>query len=152
MTDEQPMVWALAFGSYSYYRVLCICPTEDDAERLAAKVNLHEQWEQADVQSFPVCDATVVPVEVMHLSVTLWDDGREDERVVRLTEEWPWGYSPAVPLRWRWVRAPMHNDKGGRLEVSGTDHERVRRVFSDRKAQIKAEDALRLKKETGGQS
>ena len=41
---------------------------------------------------------------------------------------------------------------GNQLVVTGTDLEAVRRVFSDRRAQLLAEDAFRLKREAKGRA
>jgi mRNA-degrading endonuclease toxin of MazEF toxin-antitoxin module len=44
----------------------------------------------------------------------------------------------------------MHHDQGGRLEVWGTDHERVRKVYGDRRALIISDDAFRAQREVTG--
>lgn len=142
-------MWAVSSGSYSDYRVLCVCATKKDAERIIARA-ADEFADEMRVEQKILADDTTAPEEILNLTVNLWDDGTEGGHREWVRAQWPWDYGYAPPVKWRWVRAPIHDNKGGRLEVSGSDHERVRRVFSDRRAQIKAEDALRLKPETGG--
>jgi hypothetical protein len=65
-------------------------------------------------------------------------------------ENWLAPEQLSKPVTWRWVRAPVHDGKGGRLEVYGTDEQRVRQTFSDRKAQLLTEDAFRMRREAKG--
>lgn len=140
--------WVIARGSYSDYRVLCACPSKKDAKTLAARFNSTETYEQAGIEWLPEFDGQTERVEILLLSTTLWDDGSETEQRESFRTEWPFdGIYDHKPVNWRWVRAPCHHEKGGRLDVSGTDHERVRRVFSDKRAEIIATDVLRLRRE-----
>lgn len=149
MSDE---VWAVSSGCYSDYSVLCVCPSKADAEAVAAKFNAADKYEEARVESFPVVDRTVEQLAVLKLQTTLWDDGTETDTREHVEHEWPFHWEEAARSKvvWRWVRAPMHHDKGGRLEVSGVDHERVRRVYSDHRAELIAEHAVRSRKEAKG--
>ena len=45
------------------------------------------------------------------------------------------------------IRAPIYNGKAGRLEVYGTDRERVREAFFNGKNQLVANPALRKRRE-----
>lgn len=149
MSDE--VVWGVSRGEYSDYRVLCICRSEADAKVVAAKVDALETYEKSRVENFLMVDAGVTSVDILAMQVELWDDGTEGTLRQSIETTLPFlAYHSTDPVRWRWVRAPIHQNCGGRLEVSGLDHERVRRVFSDRKAQIKAEDALRMRGEVKG--
>lgn len=145
-------MWAVSSGSYSDYRVLCACPTRKDAVEVARKVCEAGSWHSdARVEEFMLVTAAVEQQPVLQLLVTLWDDGTEEGRREQVRNEWPFdSIFDVVPMSWRWVRAPMHNNKGGRLEVEGTDHDLVRRTFSDKRAQILADDALRLAPERKG--
>lgn len=139
-------VWVVSTGSYSDYRVLCACPTKKDAERVARKYG-----SDAGIESLPIVGGEVEKVDVLHLSTTLWDDGAETDTSDRISHCWPFEpWEDVAPLIWRWVRAPMHKNKGGRLDVHGTDHTRVRKVFSDRRAETIAEPAVRMRKEAQG--
>lgn len=149
------VVWVVASGSYSDYRVLCACESKADADLLAARIRTTGNWRRDDarVESLPlVRDPNVQRVEILSLQVNIWDDGTTTEDRLNVRVEWPFDalFDDAVPVQWRWVRAPIHHNKGGRLEVSGTDHERVRKTFSDRRAEILTDDALRAKTERRG--
>jgi hypothetical protein len=153
--SEVETVWALSRGSYSDYRVLCIVRGgEDEAKLLAARANAagDELYEDPyEAEELAVVDPDVQKVEILTLTSEIFDDGRTKESDPRIRVEWPFDALYGTPsLRWRWVRAPMYRDKGGRLEVWGTDHERVRRVFSDRRAMLMTDDAMRARTEAEG--
>lgn len=150
-------MFVVSHGEYSDYSVLCICRTKADAEAIVAKLTAGNDenadpdvsyYPDARVQEFPVCDGGVEPVAYLGMYAEIYDDGRTAEDRARLTSEWPFGWRAPLPrVSWRWVRAPVYAGKGGRLEVEGTDIERVRRVFSDRKAMLMTDDAMRAKRE-----
>ena len=147
-------IYVVARGEYSDYSVLCACPSRKDAEAIAAKGNADEDvYGELRVERLPVYDASVQQAHVLNMTVTIWDDGRATAEHTVVRPEWPFDIlneDELLPVVWRWVRAPTHDGKGGRLDVRGTDHERVRRVFSDRRAAIMADPALRAKRERRG--
>lgn len=148
-------VWVISSGSYSDYRVLCVVEgTKADAERLLVKIRGEQDiWtsSEASVERLPVVSADIEPVEVLDMRVNVWDDGTTTDERSNVRREWSFDLLyECGAVSWRWVRAPVHNGKGGRLEVMGTDHEAVRRVFSDRRARLLAEDAFRLRHEAKG--
>lgn len=107
----------------------------------------------AEVESLPYFDRSPERIEVHERQENVWDDGTTSDLSVRVKVEWEHDmlYPERIaPVLWRWVRAPMHKGKGGRLEVYGTDPERVARVFSDRRAHLLAEDTFRMKREAKG--
>lgn len=147
-------VWVLSRGSYSDYRVLCVVSgKKKDAELLAARMNATQEsyYDEVEVESLPVVTKDVQQVEILRLQVNIWDNGKTSDDHTNVRVEWPQDALFGTPeLEWRWVRAPMHNNRGGRLEVWGSDHERVRKVFSDRIALIVSGDPLRDKREAKG--
>lgn len=149
-------VWAVSTGSYSDYHVLCVCRSREAAEAVAEKLAAEDGgwYRDAFVESLVMVDATVQPTLVLHLDCNLFDDGGVSETYERVSSTWPFGpdSDKAVRVGWRWVRAPIHRGRGGRLEVWGTDHKRVRKAFSDRRAEIRATDALRLQTEARGRA
>lgn len=152
--DGEGFVWAISSGCYSDYGVLCICPSKSEAEALkqritAERIGYYAHYDDLRVEPFKVVDSSIDPVEILSMQVEVWDDGSMTKTRQAVRREWPFD-SDARPLMWRWVRAPIHDGQGGRLEVSGTDHERVRRVFSDRRAQVLADDAFRMSTERKG--
>lgn len=137
-------VYAVTTGSYSDYRVHAVCRTKAGAERLAGRMRADvDGWHtDADTIPLPVVDPEIEQVVTLSLSENLWDDGTTSDVRDGQRTEWPFIPMQFPKQGWRWVRAPVHQGKGGRLEVWGTDHEAVRRVFSDKRAEIRATPAL----------
>ena len=141
------IVWAVSSGSYSDYRVLGLFPTKELAERAAMEVCGIDKGYRYDAftESFTLWAADDMPqaVTFWRVNQTWWDDGSitgEDE------EEWtqhelatlfdiPSGDRVAV----RWVRAPMHKGKGGRIELTGRSLDGCRKVLSEWRARWVAE-------------
>lgn len=149
MTDVNHEIWVLSRGSYSSYRVMCACASKKDAETLAARYNADGGYDEAFVESILMVASDVSKVEVLHLHAELWDNGQETKHDPRVEVQWPFDDHTglaATPVFWRWVRAPVHGGAGGRLEVGGTDHERVRKVFSDMRAEILADETGQIRK------
>lgn len=156
MTDDHPKVWAVSSGEYSDYSVHCICLSEEDANIVAGKIRALKNdgmaWGQdGEVESFPLINRDIESIDILKLQIEIYDDGstqsyKEDHEY----NLWFLAWQPIVDVQWRWVRPMIQHGIGGRLEVLGTDHERVHRVFSDRKAQLLAEDAFRMKSQAGG--
>lgn len=155
MSNEVETVWVLSRGSYSDYHVLCVVRGgQAEAEMLAARANAAGDELYGDpyeAEELPIVDPDVQKVEILRLQVEVFDDGETKELKPQIRVQWPFDALYDTPrLRWRWVRAPMYHDKGGRLEVWGSDHERVRRVFSDRRAMLMTDDAMRARREAEG--
>jgi hypothetical protein len=146
-------MYCVSSGSYSDYRVLCVCDSQKRAKAVAAAMRADDDGYRQDAQTETIAfvDYDPVKVDVYSLSVEVWDNGTTTTERDYTHSEWPFdAFVPLVRVAWRWVRAPVHKNKGGRLDVHGTDQEAVRRVFSDRRAQLLAEDAFRLKREVKG--
>jgi hypothetical protein len=151
--EEAETVWVLSSGEYSDYRVHCVVRGgEAEAEMLAARANADgSHYDSYCAEELPIVSSDVSKVEVLTLVTVVSNDGIAEDAGPRVRVEWPFDALYGTPtLRWRWVRAPMYNDKAGRLEVWGIDHERVRKVFSDRRAALMSDDALRARNETEG--
>lgn len=149
-------VFVIASGEYSDYRVLAVVTGgKKAAKELVARANAHgDTYRTYFMEELPVVAADVQRVEILTLTAEIRDAGPvvEAERDPYYRVEWPFDALFGTPAcAWRWVRAPVHNGKGGRLEVQGTDHERVRKVYGERKALLLTDDAFRAKREaTGG--
>jgi hypothetical protein len=149
-------VHVISSGSYSDYRVHAVVKgSKADAERLAERANgikdtYHDDYE---IETLPVVTPDVERVSILHIQEQIWDDGTTTDRHEQTSVEWPFDtLYDLSEMTWRWVRAPMHKNRGGRLEVRGTDHERVRKVFSDRRAALMVDDALRAVRERQGRN
>ena len=146
-------LWAVTKGSYSDYRVLCICDSKDRAKRIASLPAKDRYSDDRQVEEILFFDRDPVTITTYSMSEELLDDGTTNAFHEDLRSEWEFDMLyPAHnrPVVWRWVRAPYIEKRGGRLNVSGTDLERVRKVFSDRKAMIRTDDAMRAKRESHG--
>lgn len=146
-------VWGVRSGSYSDYRVLCICDSKKRAEAVAEQIRGEEgSWNRdAEVEGFLYVDSPMEKKSFLHMTVTIWDDGITTHVGQSVEEEYEVGsLNEHIPMSWRWVRAPMHRGRGGRLDVKGIDHELVRKVYGERRAQLLADPAFRAKGEAKG--
>lgn len=143
------IVYVISSGEYSDYRVVCACPSKEDAEQLAARMNggRSGDYYEYQVEELALLPGDVQQVETLRLSTTLWDDGRETDTWDRRDVDWPTGTYDHQPVGWRWVRAPMHRNRGGRLDVWGINHERVRKVYGERRALFMTDEAMRSRRE-----
>ena len=149
-------LWAVSRGSYSDYRVLCVCDSKKRAKGVVKAMKASKQSLYGDdpfVEEIVYLDRDPERVTVYGISEELLDSGESDNR--RDSERVEWEHDMLYPeynrpVTWRWVRAPYIEKRGGRLEVNGTDLERVRKVFSDRRAMILSDDAMRARKEARG--
>lgn len=146
------IAWAVSTGEYSDYNVMCVCDTKERAETIAATYNGDSSYESARVEAFRLISSDPQRVTLHRRSVILYDDGTVRDERHWLSMCWDFELDPIDdgPVRWRWVRAPIYQGKGGRLNVWGTDGERVARVFSDRRAQLLANHAYAAKMEWTG--
>lgn len=142
-------VWVVSSGSYSDYQVHCAAPSERAAKEIAAALNADEEWSNFMVEALPVI-ARAEQVTIYGNEAVITDDATVTDESVRDRKEW--NVNPLYPERFRpvtvrWVRAPCYNNRAGRLEVHGLDEGRVRKTFSDMKAQLLADPVLRKRKE-----
>lgn len=138
-------IYAIAAGCYSDYRVLAVCDDSETAEQWAKALREDEGvWKSdARVETLPVIPKGDTPRKVVtyHRQIELSDNGNsggerewsnEDFIIDLLYGE------PTVRPNVRYVRAPCHNNLGGRLEVRGADKTYVDKVFNDRLRMWKA--------------
>ena len=152
-------MWAVSKGSYSDYSVVCLCRSKAEAETVLAKMkaDIGEtgwcNYSDAFVESFPVATPDVEPIVSLLVSAKVWDDGTASKVRESTRTEWPFdaiSHGSDWRVNWRWCRPPRANGKGGRLDVRGTDHDLVRKVFSEKRAQLIAGDGLRASREKSG--
>ena len=141
-------VWVVS-SSYSDYRVHCAAPSKKAAQGIAAELNADDkEWSKYFVERVPVIKKAE-RVTIYGVEAIVTDDGTVRDESVRDSDEW--NVNPLYPERLRpvtvrWVRAPIYH-QAGRLEVYGTDEERVRKTYSDMRAQLLADPALRSRRE-----
>lgn len=141
-------VWVVSSGSYSDYRVHCAAPSKKAAQAIVVALNGDETCNYF-IEQVPVIDKAE-KVTIYGVEAIVTDDGTVRDESVRDSDEW--NVNPLYPQRLRpvtvrWVRAPIYNGQAGRLEVYGLDRERVGKTFSDMKAQLVADPALRKRRE-----
>lgn len=143
---EHKTVWAISSGSYSDYRVDAVCESKEIAEATAAKMNMLEnrRYEEYGVEELPLIDESVHKVVVYYMNVEILDAGGIGAERQWETQEWSHD-NDATEAAWRWTRAPYIGTRGGRLDVWGTDQERVRKVLGDQRAMLMADDAYRAR-------
>ena len=142
-------VWLVSSGSYSDYRVHCAAPSKKAAQGIVDALNGDDEWIKYFVERVPVVDKAE-KVTIYGVEAIVTDDGTVREESVRDRDEWnvdPLYQQRLRPVTVRWVRAPIYNGQAGRLEVYGTDEERVRKTYSDMRAQLLADPALRSRRE-----
>lgn len=157
--SESSEAWVVTRGSYSDYRVLCVVDSRKRAKKIA-KLLSGDCGDECRVEVLPYLNRDPVRVNVLGLSEELMDDGSTYEAKEISRSEWEMDMTyPEFnrPVYWRWVRAPyltgksiwvkQRGSEGGRLEVHGTDHERARKVFSEKRAEILMCEPLRHRKE-----
>ncbi|HUW01784.1 MAG TPA: hypothetical protein VMW08_05495 [Acidimicrobiales bacterium] len=136
-------VHAVSSGTYSDYRVHALFRRKRDAEaaivELAGTPDFYSGG-SLRVEAFHLFDKgePLVPVPWRMYRVTVWDDGTTSDVVESNEAKWPWEFEAGRRVDVRFVRAPVHQGKGGRLEVYGTDLPAVGQVFSDNRAQVLA--------------
>ena len=146
MSDKN--VWVVSSGSYSDYRVHCAAPSKRGAREIVAALNGADEWTKYFVEQVPVIEKAE-RITVYGIEAIIEDAGTVREESVLDRDEW--NVAPLYPERLRpvtvrWVRALIYH-QAGRLEVYGTDRERVRKTFSDLKAQLLVDPALRSRRE-----
>lgn len=151
---KRKTTWAVSAGECSDYQVLCVCDSEKRAEVVVGLLkDGPDGWHrEARVEELPMVDYEPSQVTIYGMSCEVWDAGTTSEARQREGREWPFLGDDAVPVTWRWVRAPIHAGKGGRLEVSGTSHRLVARVFSEKRARLLMDPAFRATKESKGRT
>lgn len=124
-------VWAVSTGEYSDYRVLCVAPTKKAAEAIAEGYNEAEAsvYSRAEVQEMLYLTEPAQPTRELIVAGQEHDAYRSSES---LFMRWPWEYAPTC----RAVVFGSGKHKG--LRVEGTDHERVRKVYSEKRAALLA--------------
>lgn len=134
-------IYAISSGSYSDYRVLAVCEDEATAEAWAKALREEpDGWRtDANVESMLMLEAgePVIKRHCVDLRQELSDNGTERPYNVSESDEYEIGSIQDAPPKRpsvRFVRAPMHNGKGGRLEITGQTLKAVMKVYSEQYA------------------
>lgn len=148
------VMWVVGHCGYEY-RPLAVCRSKKEADRLAAKMraysanggdDMYGYFDDVQVDSIMVTDGDLEPDRLYVRMVELWDNGTSDPVRAHSTLQWPfyqYKHAPDSVPRWRWVRAPIHDGNGGRLEVWGLDGATVDALLAEKLA----DTSYRSKKE-----
>jgi hypothetical protein len=116
----------------------------------------------ARAESHMVVSPSVEPWDILSLRCRIGNDGQELSRQNDYHYQlWPFDIdyranqlmADGVPVtcRWEWkIGFDKRDGGGGVLCVSGTDHKRVRKVFTDRRALYMTDPAARLERKASG--
>lgn len=135
-------IYAVSKGGYSDYRVLAMFETKAMAER-ASKLKGEDTYsDDYFVEEFTLWSASDPSPEVTTVffgSVELYDDGTASQPHWHSTtspefDHWQVA-APRGRVKVRQVRAPMHQNKGGRFECFGSSNRAVRKTVSDVRAE-----------------
>ena len=138
-------LFAISSGEDSDYSVRAVCEDEATAKAWAdAIAAVKDGWHQdARVERMIFIPAGTAPYQVTEYSqnVELRDDGSIETRGIITKTDYPitalYGQPPYRP-HVRYVRAPCHNNIGGRLEVRGSTEQSVAKVVGEKIAMWKA--------------
>jgi hypothetical protein len=138
-------IFTVEAGCYSDHAVLGVFSDEATAAQWCEAIKTDpDGWHRdAWVGRILLVESGVKPTKVTRWMqhVELWDDGRTETKGPQSQTEYAiatlWGLPPKRP-KVRYVRAPVHNDKGGRLEVVGDSERVVVKVVSERIAMWKS--------------
>lgn len=125
-------MWAVSTGVYSDYRVCAVFEKQDDAENWAQAIG-----DEARVEQIMHVPAGVRPFKqtVYGQSANLWDNGEVVLQDVWSHTDYPidslFGEVPTRP-KVRYVRAPIHRNKGGRVDIAGPTAASVAKVMNER--------------------
>jgi hypothetical protein len=133
------MGWIVTEGSYSDYSVLCVCPDEATANAIVDAIGPDESnYYGPRVEEVALRTGPPTVKEVLHLNWATDGEGNEYpypyQPYEHTTKEFWW--EEALPACK--VNVYVDNSLTVVLHLSGWDHERVRKVFSETKARIKA--------------
>lgn len=136
-------IFAVSRGSYSDYRVLAVFEDEADAKAWAAAMSVDGGYDHPEVEEFCLVVKGTSPymVTTYYRSITFWDDGVIEDCGVHSSTDWAialYDGMPPVRPHLRFVRAPCHDGRGGRLDIRGSTAESVNKVGNDRIAAWKS--------------
>lgn len=133
-------IYVVASGEYSDYRVLAVFATKEQAERATALSggDWPTDYRVESLRFFPEgTDAAMLTV--YSGSVEMWDNGKAEppkfsSHTAAEFDQWQ---APEANgrVKVRQVRAPVHQNKGGRFECYGTNESAVRKTVSDKRAE-----------------
>jgi hypothetical protein len=145
MAESVKQMWVVVSGHYSDKSVHCVCDTQERAELIAA-TPMGDGLDAYRAEPLLFMDRDPALVLIYSQSGEVRDDGTTSEARTSLRSSWDFDeFFPRAHAQGlvEWRRGPVHDGRGGRLEVHGTDLEGVRATFSDLVAQLHSNVDLR---------
>jgi len=141
--SPRPGVWLISSGDYSSYRVHAAFATEELVKEVCDAANTGNEWSDYQVEYRELHTAMPERKILYGMRVqrgytdTTWSEVESWQQVV-----WPWDYEYPTTARPRVRATGSHKPGHGWSEVSasGSDLAAVRQAFSDRWAQVKAQE------------
>lgn len=126
------MIWAITQGSYSDYHVVGVLDNEEDANELCKRMNEGKssaRYDTYEVEEFDHLDKDMQPVVELRMEFR-----PNQERLEQYYKRWPQAGDSQVPE----CEVQWYEWRPDELIVWGSDHERVKKVYGERKAEITA--------------
>ena len=146
------LVYAFVTGAYSDYGVEALFETRELAQ-MAVDVTSESHSYSPRIEEMWLYDEFPERIESWTMTVEVWDDGQVDEVLTRNESAYPWEHLWGIPPerpRVRYVRAPIHHDRGGRIEVYGQDRVGVQKALNDFRARVIALGGKTIAPKQGG--
>lgn len=133
-------IWLVSSGSYSDYSIFCAAPSEEEAGKIAAKMNDKEKnrWDDYEVESFPLVTSDEL---VYREYLVLSSHNQWAAKPPRPAHEREWsrmGWEFGKPTCEVIGTGGVQEDGSYSLTVQGSDIERVRKVYAEKIAEIVA--------------
>lgn len=147
MTDT---VYLITQGSYSDYHVIAAAASREEAERVAERIRAAQpnSYDQPEVEEYPMVTADDIHLWSSVFLMALIDRHGEllDERE-HTSRGWDFEpYERKLEVNY-WPPVIVRGQRRqGKLYVTGPadDEERVRKVYSEKLAELRTDEALRL--------
>lgn len=129
-------VWPVSTGSYSDWNIHALYESKELANQAAEKLSKEGGWIFSDAmvdKPLMVSDQLPVALPVLTLRCRIYENGTVEEGEPEIENDWDFqDGEDLTSQRWGWYT----EGHWGMLSVVGRDHDRVRKVYSDRKAEI----------------
>lgn len=134
-------IWVLSEGSYSDYSVVGVMPDQETAERVAEQLPYHQ------AEEIPILDDVEV-VDFYRLTFQCDENGENHSENEQSYKVLRWGSKPIrvsynFQPAFRTPESKHYRPPYGYLVIEGYDIERMRKVYSEKKARIIADEVYR---------
>lgn len=122
-------------GSYSDYEIIGVFADQGEAQSVCNHYNQHDKYENWRVESMPLIEGEQVPVLELVLYFSYWPGRMYHGYDSAISENE--SIKPHFPFEGEQVKTcEVEGSHQSGFTVRGTDHERVRKVYSERRAEL----------------